>query len=291
MNQAETELILNPDGSVYHLHLKDEHIADNVILVGDPGRVELISSFFDSIDCKISNREFTTHTGSYKGKRVSAISTGIGTDNIDIVVNELDAAINIDAETKQPKEQLRKLNLIRLGTCGALQEDLMVDSFLITECSLGIDGVRYFYNLESSPFEKAIETAFIYQCNWKLPLNRPYATMASPALLKQFDGLGKKGITVAANGFFGPQGRFLRIPLRNDDTNAQLTGFRFKNLRIVNYEMESSALYALGQALGHNTICICVIIGNRLAGKFSKNYHPAVEKLVKATLDKCSDID
>lgn len=288
MNEKETELILNKDNSVYHLHLRAEHIGDTVLLVGDPARVDLISSEFDHVEYKISNREFVTHTGIYNGHRFTAISTGIGTDNLDIVINELDAAINIDPITKKPNHSLRSLNLIRLGTCGALQADLDVESIAITEYALGFDGVRHFYDLEDLPYEIELQSAFNHHFNAPTNFNQPYIVGANSDLLNVFENIGTKGITVTANGFFGPQGRKLRLPLKHPNMNHLLTTFQWHNHRIVNYEMESSALYALGRALGHRCLCLCVVIGNRLAGKFSKNYHPAVKKLIQDTLTICS---
>ncbi|MEZ4721137.1 MAG: nucleoside phosphorylase [Flavobacteriales bacterium] len=286
MAEQESELVLSSNGSVYHLHLREEHVADNVILVGDPGRVETVSSFFDDIEYRISNREFTTHTGTYKGLRVTALSTGIGTDNIDIVVNELDAAVNMDLQTRQPKDQLRKLNLIRLGTCGALQEDLRVESTVVTEFSIGLDGIRHFYKIEPDFREKRLETDFLEFMDMDEQMNNPYATVVDPDLLSKFQSLGNCGITIAANGFFGPQGRTIRLPLANPRINELLSRFQYGNLRVLNYEMESSALYSLGKALGHRCLCMCVVVANRSAGKFSKDYHPAVHDLIESCLNK-----
>ena len=288
MAQKETELILNADKSVYHLHLRAEHIADTVLLVGDPGRVERISSNFERIDHIIHNREFMTHTGWYNGQRITALSTGIGTDNLDIVVNELDAAVNMNPDTKLPNDNLRQLNLIRLGTCGALQADLEVDSIAITEYSVGLDGVKHFYDIESTAEEINIENHFISHLKAPVNHNRPYVVSADKHLLDRFDSNGRLGITITANGFFGPQGRVLRIPLSHPEMNDNLTSFSLGELRVINYEMESSALYALGRALGHRCLCMCVVIGNRLAGKFSKDYHPAIDKLIKTTLNTCT---
>lgn len=287
MNQKETELILNADKSVYHLHLRNEHIADTVLLVGDPGRVERISSHFDRIEHKIYNREFVTHTGWCDGTRFTALSTGIGTDNIDIVVNELDAAVNMDPETKTVNPTLRKLNLIRLGTCGALQADLEVDSVAITELSIGLDGVKHYYNILPNALEAELEQSFISHMDAPSNHNQPYVVQADPALLEKFRSIGTLGMTATANGFFGPQGRVLRLPLSLPNMNAKLTSFSHNGNRVINYEMESSALYAIGRALGHRCLCMCVVIGNRLAGKFSKDYHPAIDKLIKTTLSAC----
>lgn len=288
MTTQETELILNPDGSVYHLHLKSEHIADYVLLVGDPARVERISSFFERIEHRISNREFVTHTGRFNGRRFTAISTGIGTDNIDIVVNELDAAVNINPETRLQNESLRRLNLIRLGTCGALQASLAVDSIVVTKTSIGLDGVKHFYRTKTTASEHALEEAFMLHMQLEARMNQPYAVAADDHLLHSFSNIGNEGITITANGFFGPQGRQLRIPLAQPEINKLLTSFSHNGEKILNYEMESSALYALGRALGHRCLCMCVVIGNRLAGTFSKDYHPAIDHLIKTTLTRCS---
>jgi uridine phosphorylase len=288
MLEKETELILNANLSVYHLHLRAEHIADTVLLVGDPGRVDRISSFFETIEHKIHNREFMTHTGWYNGKRITALSTGIGTDNLDIVINELDAAVNMDPISKLPNKNLRQLDLIRLGTCGALQADLDVGSIAVSEYSVGLDGVKHFYDISSTEAEKSIESAFISHLNAPENHNKPYVVAADKELLNLFSEVGALGMTVTANGFFGPQGRVLRIPLSHPEMNDRLTSFSLNQLRIINYEMESSALYALGRALGHRCLCMCVVIGNRLAGKFSKDYHPAIGKLIKTTLNSCT---
>lgn len=290
MNSAETELILNADNSVYHLKLRNEHIADNVILVGDPGRVERISAKFDHIEHKISNREFTTHTGTYEGIRVTALSTGIGCDNLDIVVNELDAAVNMDPTTKEPNKNLRSLRLIRLGTCGALQADVGVEEVAITAYSIGLDGVKHFYRIDEQERERMMREAFEAHLNAAESINKPYVSAADDALLHHFGDIGTMGITVTANGFFGPQGRHLRLPLATPNFNEQLTNFQHEQWRIVNYEMESSALYSIGKALGHQCLCMCVVIGNRLAGKFSKDYHPAVDYLIESTLKGLTSI-
>lgn len=290
MNPQESELVLNPDGSVYHLSLKAENIADHVILVGDPGRVETISSLFDSVECKIQNREFVTHTGMYKGTRVTALATGIGTDNIDIVVNELDAAINIDPETRETNTQLRSLNLIRLGTCGALQKELEPDSIVITEYSIGLDGVKHFYDIEESDAERNMRIAFEGFMDFDDNINNPYIVQASSSLSAVFQSFGKSGVTLTANGFFGPQGRSLRIPLKNPELNKIYPRFQHSGLRILNYEMESSALYALGKALGHNCLCMCVVVANREAMKFSTDYKVAMKKLIVNTLDKITTL-
>ena len=290
MNPQESELVLNPDGSVYHLNLKGDQIADNVILVGDPGRVKTISSFFDEILHVAENREFVTHTGIYKGKKITALATGIGTDNIDIVVNELDAAVNIDPVTREINATLRSLNLIRLGTCGALQKNLEVDSTVVTKFSVGLDGVRHFYNIEESNAERMTRVAFEGFMEAEECVNIPYVAEASEALLSEFSSFGTIGITLTANGFFGPQGRQLRIPLKHPGINKVYPRFEHSGHRIQNYEMESSALYALGKALGHNCLCMCIVVANRAAMKFSTDYHPAMKNLIHKTLDSLTRI-
>lgn len=290
MNPQESELVLNPDGSVYHLSLKAENIADHVILVGDPGRVETISSLFDSVEFKMQNREFVTHTGMYKGTRVTALATGIGTDNIDIVVNELDAAVNIDPATRETNKKLRSLNLIRLGTCGALQKELEPDSVVVTQYSIGLDGVKHFYDIQESDSERNMRIAFEGFMDLDQNINNPYISQASENLSTHFQSFGKAGVTLTANGFFGPQGRALRIPLKHPELNKIYPRFEHGNLRILNYEMESSALYALGKALNHNCLCMCVVVANREAMKFSTDYKVAMKKLIINTLDKITEL-
>lgn len=281
----QSELVLNEDQSVYHLRLRDEHIADHVILVGDPARVPMVSAHFDTVEHRISNREFHTHTGRFRGTRITALSTGIGPDNIDIAVNELDAAVNIDPLTRRPRPVLRRLNLIRLGTCGALQPGLDVECTAITSIAIGLDGVRHFYRIDESEEESRLCDAFRDFMKFPGHFNRPYASAADPLLLQQFQHLGPAGITITANGFFGPQGRQLRLPLASDTINDSLGRFRHEGLQVLNYEMESAVLYALGKALGHRCLCMCVVVANRIAGKFSKDYHPAVERLIGDTLE------
>ncbi len=285
MNPQESELVLNDDGSVYHLKLKPEHIAENVILVGDPGRVEVISAMFDRIEHKISNREFVTHTGTYKGVRVTALATGIGTDNIDIVVNELDAAVNFDLKTRSVKPNLKQLNLIRLGTCGALQKDLAPNSTVVTEYAIGLDGVKHFYDIPESDAERHVRIAFEGFSEFDPCINKPYVSKANDDLFSQFQHLGKPGFTLTANGFFGPQGRSLRLPLSLPTFNDDIERFEVSDRFVLNYEMESSALYALGKALGHRCLCMCVVVANRKAMQFSKDYHPAMKQLIRDVLD------
>ncbi|OFY83761.1 MAG: phosphorylase [Bacteroidetes bacterium RIFCSPLOWO2_12_FULL_35_15] len=282
----ETELILNGNGSVYHLQLLPEHIAENIIIVGDQGRVETVSNYFDTVDFKVQNREFVTHTGTFNGKRVMVVSSGIGTDNIDILINELDAAVNIDLTTRIIKKEHKKLNIVRIGTSGALQKDILVDSFVVSSHGLGFDGLlNYYLNM---PFvnEDEISEGFIEQTNWNKNLPYPYAVKGSEMLINKIGFDLIKGITATAPGFYGPQGRKLRLTPWVEDFNQQLTDFKFKENRITNFEMETSALYGLGKLLGHETCTVCAIIANRVAKQYSKNYHVAVEKLIQLVLER-----
>jgi len=283
---AESELILNPDGSVYHLNLRPENISENIIVVGDQGRVETISKHFTNIECKIQNREFLTHTGTYNGKRITALSTGIGTDNIDIVVNELDALVNIDLEKREIKDKKSSLNIVRLGTSGALQGDIPVDNFVMSEYGLGFDGLLNFYQVDPKIYVDDITEAFMKHTAWDSKLARPYTIKASEFLMKKLDEGFFKGITATASGFYGPQGRQLRIAPADPLLNDKMETFNFKGHRITNFEMETSALYGLGAILGHNTLTICAVIANRVSKQFSKDYHPAVEKLIQLVLDR-----
>jgi uridine phosphorylase len=282
----ETELILNPNGSVYHLKLLPEVIADNIITVGDQGRVEMVSAHFDTIDFKVQNREFVTHSGTYKGKRIMVISSGIGTDNIDIVVNELDAAVNIDLKTRTVKEQKRSLNIVRIGTSGALQKDIPVDNYVVSTHGLGFDGLLNYYLDLPSINDNEISEAFIQQTNWNKNLPYPYAIKGSEMLINKIGFDLMKGITATAPGFYGPQGRKLRLTPWVEDFNQQLTDFNYKEHRITNFEMETSALYGLGKLLGHNTCTVCAIIANRVAKQYSKDYHPSVERLIQLVLER-----
>lgn len=286
---AESELIINNDGSIFHLHLTPDQIADNVILVGDPGRVATISDMFDSIEHKVQNREFVTHTGYYKGKRFSALATGIGTDNIDIVLNELDALVNIDLKTRTPKTEHKSLNLVRIGTSGGLQEDLDVESFLMTETAIGFDGLLNFYKRRNEVCRGEIEQSFLKHMNWNPIIATPYFIDGSKELLNKLgDGI-RKGMTISAPGFYGPQGRELRLEIQDGDINEKIRAFRFDNKLITNYEMESSAIFGLSALLGHKAATVCVIIANRYAGKYSKDYKPAVKKLVEIILNRMSE--
>lgn len=287
MKIGESELIINQDGSIFHLHLFPEDIANDIILVGDPGRVEVVASFFDHIELKKQNREFYTITGSLRGKRLTVISTGIGTDNIDIVVNELDAIANIDLKTRTKKEGHKTLNLIRIGTSGSLQEYLPVDSYLMSKRSIGFDGLLNFYANRNSVSDLEFEAAFKNFVNWDNLLPSPYVVDASEELIKKLDGENMvKGITISAPGFYGPQGRQLRLPILDKNINDKIEAFEFKGQKITNYEMESSAIFGLSKLLGHNAITICAIIANRRRKEYSKDYKPVIEELIKIVLER-----
>ncbi len=284
----ESELIINPDGSIYHLHITPDQIADDIIVVGDPGRVEIISSYFDTIEHKVYNREFVTHTGMFKGKRFTVLATGIGTDNIDIVMNELDALVNIDLKTRQVKSTHRSLNIIRLGTSGALQEDIPVDSFVFSSYGLGLDGLLNFYRDRDKVIEKDMTESFYKYSKWNKELTKPYIVKASEELEEKISEGMFKGITATAPGFYGPQGRVLRLELENPEINSSLESFVFDSNRVTNFEMETSALYGLGKMLGHNTATVCAIIANRYNRTYSKDYKKTVNKLIEVLLERLS---
>lgn len=285
-----SELILNPDGSIFHLHLKPEQLADTVILVGDPGRVETVSAYFDKIEHTVSNREFKTCTGYYKGKRISAISTGIGTDNIDIVVNELDALVNIDLNTRTVKDTHKKLTLVRLGTSGALQPEIDLGSYVMTEVSIGFDGLLNFYANRNEVSELEMEQAFLKHTNWNPLCAKPYFNFSSSKLVELFADFTIRGITISAPGFYGPQGRVLRLPLADPKLNDKIVDFEYKGRKITNFEMESSAINGLSRLLGHDSLTICAIIANRVIKDATKDYRPAISRLIQQTLDKLATI-
>lgn len=283
---AETELILNRNGSVYHLHLLPEHIAENVILVGDPARVDLVSQCFDTISFKIQNREFVSHGGTYKNKQVMAVSSGIGTDNIDIVLNELDAAVNIDLNKRIPREKHTTLKLIRIGTSGALQSFIPVNSVVVSEYALGLDGLLHYYDGLPAINNDALSEAFCKHTNWHSKLPYPYAIAGSENLMDQIAADYIKGITVTAPGFYAPQGRELRLKPWMTDFNQQLTGFKFGSGYISNFEMETSALYGLGTLLGHQVCSVCVIIANRITREFNSDYSTPMNNLIEQILER-----
>jgi uridine phosphorylase len=285
----ESELVLNPDGSIYHLKLHPEEIAHDIIVVGDPGRVATISRHFDRIDVQRQNREICTHTGYIGNKRLTVLSTGMGTDNIDIVINELDALVNINLSLREVKQEHTKLNIIRLGTSGALQAEIPVDSTVVSSHGIGIDGMLYYYKDLKNFYDQAMTEAFISQCQWDNNFPTPYAVAASDNLLQRFGGDHLMGITATAPGFYGPQGRKLRLDTTHPDLNQAIADFSFEGKRIVNFEMETSALYGLGKLLGHDTLTICAIIANRVSKSYSKDYHSTVEKLVINVLEKLAN--
>lgn len=283
-----SELILNPDGSIYHLNLKPEHIAQDIIFVGDQERVEKITALFDNIEFTIQKREFKTQTGTYKGKRITVISTGIGPDNIDIVLNELDALVNIDFETRKIKEKLTSLNIIRIGTSGSLQAHIPVDSFVMSQYAIGLDNMLRSYCIDSVS-NPEIESAFIEQTNWDLQKGKPYVIPSSETLVNQFySTIIHKGFTATAGGFYGPQGRILRLNIQDADLNKKMDQFQFNGIQITNLEMETAAIYGLSALLGHKAISLNAIIANRANGTFSKNPYQTIDKLISYTLEKLS---
>ena len=290
MSIKDSELILNPDGSVYHLNLKPDDISDTIIFVGDQDRVEKITKHFDSIEFSTQKREFKTQTGYYKDKLLTVISTGIGPDNIDIVLNELDALVNIDLETRKPKEDLTSLNIVRVGTSGSLQKDVPVDSFVISTHGLDINGMLHFYQIDeiSNP---EIENAFIAHTNWDDNKARPIIIKNSQYLENYFDSPQvHKGITGTAGGFYGPQGRVLRLPLHDASLNSKLDSFKYNDFRITNFEMETSVIYGLSKLLGHEALSLNAIIANRPNGTFSKDPKQTVEELIMYALERIINV-
>jgi uridine phosphorylase len=281
---AESELIINARGAIYHLDLRPEELADIVITVGDPDRVTAVSKYFDKIEIKKQHREFVTHTGNIGEKKISVVSTGIGTDNIDIVLNELDALVNIDFETRCIKNTIRHLNIIRIGTAGSLQTDIPVDSFVVSTHGLGIDNLLNFYRHDQNEEEKQLLQSFVTQTQLHNRFSYPYISGGAASLMKYFVDGFHRGITVTCPGFYGPQGRMLRLGLSNPDLINRLTQFHFGQHRISNFEMETAGLYGLSKILGHHCISISTIVANRLTKEFSKDGNAAVEKLIQKTL-------
>ncbi len=286
MRIAESELVLNADGSIYHLHLRPEHIADTIITVGDQNRVQSVSKYFDSIEFETQKREFRTHTGQYKGKRITVISTGIGVDNIDIVLNELDALVNIDLKTREVKEKHKSLNIIRIGTSGALQDFIGLDKFVMSKAGLGLDGLVYYYDKNETFNKYGKEIAeFI---NWSPNKPQPYIVESSPELAELFEQEidVTSGVTISSIGFYGPQGRMLRLPLSNDHFLDKLVDYTYKDYPVTNMEMETSAIYALSKLLGHKALSMNAILANRMTGEFSRNPYMVIDDLIKFTLDR-----
>lgn len=280
-----SELMLNADGSIYHIHLRPAELADTVLLVGDPGRVKMISKHFTDIEFVKQSREFVSTTGSYNGKRITVLSTGIGTDNIDIVMNELDAVANIDFNTREIKKKKRSLTIVRIGTSGAIQPDIPLGAFVFSRISIGCDGLINWYSDRDKVTEKDMEEALVKHMDWDKYLPRPYFVKASDELIDMFKDMTVKGMTISAPGFFGPQGRVLRLPLAMPQMNKKFEEFEFKGQKITNYEMEGSAIAALSKEMGHKAGTICCIIANRCTKKAITDYTPHIEKLIKLVLD------
>ncbi len=284
---APSELIINEDGSVFHLHVRPEQLADKVILVGDPGRVQTVASHFERMECDIQSREFHTITGTYHGKRITVVSTGIGCDNIDIVMNELDALANIDFNTRTEKDQLRSLELVRIGTCGGLQPNTPVGTYIASVKSIGFDGLLNFYAGRNEVCDLDFEAAFRQHMHWNPLLCAPYVIDANPELINRIAGNEMvRGVTIACGGFFGPQGRELRIPLADPEQNAKVEAFEHQGWKITNFEMESSALAGLARLMGHRAMTCCMVIANRLAGEANTGYKGSLNGLIQLVLDR-----
>lgn len=285
-----SELIINADGSIFHLHLKPEQLADTVILVGDPGRVAMIAEYFDERECEVSNREFLTVTGTYKGKRMTVMSTGIGIGNIDICVTELDALANIDFETRQVKPDFRQLTLVRLGTSGAIQQDIEVGEVVFSRTSLGFDGLLSYYEGRDEVCDLELESAFEEHTGWYKKLPAPYFVNAHVDLYELFKDSTREGITIAAPGFYAPQGRWVRLAPHDLKLNEKIESFKFGERRITNFEMEGSALAGLAALMGHRAATICTIIAQRVAKNACTDYKPFVRRMIEMALDKLSTL-
>ncbi|MEM5538563.1 nucleoside phosphorylase [Olleya sp. AS48] len=282
----ESELILNPDGSVYHLNLKPEHIADTIITVGDPDRVSGVTKYFDSVEFTTRKREFHTQTGMYKGKRITVISTGIGTDNIDIVFNELDALVNIDLKTRTINKTHKSLDIIRIGTSGSIQKDIAIDTFVISEKACGFDSLLHFYNSKHIQ-QTDVADALVAHTNWASEKSKPYIVAVDKDLAAKLESdQTTKGFTATNVGFYGPQGRVLRLSIQDNDLNDKLASFNFNNQPITNLEMETAGIYGLSKLLGHRAVSMNAIIANRATGEFSKDPKKIVDLLITYTLDK-----
>lgn len=285
-----SELIINGDGSIFHLHLKPEQLADIVILVGDPGRVAMVAEYFESVECEVANREFKTVTGTYKGRRMTVMSTGIGIGNIDISVAELDALANIDFETRQVKEEFRQLTLVRLGTSGAIQRDIEFGDVIFSRTSLGFDGLLSYYEGRDGVCDLALERAFEEHTGWYSKLPAPYFVNAHNDLYEHFKDSTKEGITIAAPGFYAPQGRWVRLRPHDLELNQKIESFNFEGRRITNFEMEGSALAGLASLMGHRAATICTIIAQRVAKDACTDYKPFVRRMIEMALDKLATI-
>lgn len=286
---APSELLINEDGSIFHLHVKPEWLADKVILVGDPGRVSLVASHFENKECEVESREFHTFTGTYQGKRITVVSTGIGCDNIDIVMNELDALANINFQTRQENETFRQLQLVRIGTCGGLQPNTPVGTFVCSVKSIGFDGLLNFYAGRNAVCDLPLERAFLNHMGWtgNLCAPYPYVIDADAELVERIASTDMvRGVTIAAGGFFGPQGRELRIPLADPHQNEKIESFEYQGLHITNFEMESSALAGLSRLMGHKATTVCMVIANRLIKEANTGYKNTIDNLIKTVLDR-----
>ncbi len=284
-----SQLIINGDGSAFHLHLQPQYLADKIILVGDQDRVNIVASFFDegSIECDVQSREFHTITGRYKGKRISCISTGIGTDNCDIVMNEIDALANIDFATRTEKEEKRSLEIVRIGTCGGMQEDIPLGTFLVSEKSIGFDGVLAFYERRDEVCDLGFEDALAEYIHYPAKAARPYVVAANKELVNRIAGTDMmRGCTIAANGFYGPQGRVLRVPIAVPDINERITAFRYEGQRITNYEMEGSCIAGLALHMGHKAMTVCCVIAQRKAEATNTDYKPRIKELIQTVLER-----
>lgn len=286
-----SELIINDDGSIFHLHLRPEQLADTVILVGDPGRVAMVSEFFDEVECRVSNREFNTVTGRYKGKRMTVLSTGIGIGNIDISVTELDALANIDFTTRQVKPEFRQLTLVRLGTSGAIQPDIKVGEVVFSRTSLGYDGLLNYYAGRNEVCDLSLEEAFVAHTGWNPQLPAPYFIDADKQLFDHFKDVTREGITIAAPGFYAPQGRWVRLQPQDLKLNEKVESFDFEGRKITNFEMEGSALAGLAALMGHRAATICTIIAQRIALDACTDYKPFVKRMIQTALDKLATLD
>ena len=284
-----SQLIINGDGSAFHLHLQPQYLADKIILVGDQDRVNIVASFFDegSIECDVQSREFHTITGRYKGKRISCISTGIGTDNCDIVMNEIDALANIDFATRTEKEEKRSLEIVRIGTCGGMQEDIPLGTFLVSEKSIGFDGVLAFYERRDEVCDLGFEDALAEYIHYPAKAARPYVVAANKELVNRIAGTDMmRGCTIAANGFYGPQGRVLRVPIAVPDINERISDFRYEGQRITNYEMEGSCIAGLALHMGHKAMTVCCVIAQRKAEATNTDYKPRIKELIQTVLER-----
>lgn len=282
----ESELIINSDGSAFHLHIKPEQLSDKIVMMGDPDRVTMTASFFDTIECDVQSREFHTVTGTYKGKRITALSHGIGTDNIDIVVTELDALANIDFNTRMVKDAFKQLTMVRVGTSGGMQPHCPVGSYVVSEKSIGFDGLIHYYANSGAVREKEFEEAFQKHVNWSPFHCSPYVVSADEELVDRIGHDMIRGVTISAIGFYGPQGRHVRMSLADPDLNAKIESFRYQDYSITNYEMESSAIAGLGKMMGHRAMTVCAIIANRVALESNADYKGSTEELIRIVLDR-----